>query len=116
MILKIAQYDDGPQIMRWKYIDNIAEVSTFNVFLKKAIVEDDGPEVLKFFATRDGDDEWKPDLTFIPRIVEETVLSGSTDARRVSAVMTTSREGNGRLIAFHEAYLMNDEGKTIERL
>lgn len=117
MILKIAQYD-GSQRAHWKFIDDIGEVSTLSVFLRMARDGDgeEAAEVLRFFSKADGVDLWFPDIVFLPDSVEKLVLSGRETSQRISAVLVITRGKVGQLIAFHEAYLMNDEGKTIERL
>jgi len=115
MILKIAVYGESDKT-QWRYIDNVAEVSTFDVFLRKVEREDGQTEVLGFFSTKDGDDAWRPDMVFLPDALEKSVLGEKPASHRVSAFLMTSRERVGHLVAFREAYLMNDDGKTIERL
>lgn len=114
MILKIATYGEDRKA-QWRFIDDVGEVATMSVFLRKAKREDGKADVLRFFVAEDCENKWNPDMIFLPPSVEKAVFE-SGSVTRVSALLMMSRAKVGSLIAFHEAYLMNDEGKTIERL
>ena len=115
MILKIARYGHGKQ-KRWEFIDGIREASTFPIYLRKILREDGKTEVLRCFYDESGDEQVRMDSFSVPSPVEESVLSGEKPFCYLSGALITSRDQAGRIVVFHEGYLLNDEGKTIERL
>ena len=58
----------------------------------------------------------EPDNVFLPRWLDEKVLEQKTPRVKVSMAYLSFKNGTHRSVAFREAYLLNDEGKTIERL
>lgn len=126
MILKFARYGAEKQIRgvgRWQFIDCIEDVSTFPVFIRRVErqpVEGDKGDpcahVLKCFLDEAGTATCEPDLYSVPRPAEERVLSGDKESLRVTGVLIMSREKVGRTVVLYAGYLLNDEGKTIERL
>lgn len=125
MILKIARYgeDSCRHNARWQFIGDVAELSTQPVWLRAVKQEQNGDDgekrettVLRCFMREDGGEEYGPDVYSVPHNVGERVLKGEVKAFRLAGLFLMLRNGSGKTVVCLEAYLMNDDGKTIEGL
>lgn len=113
MIVKILDVDAN----RWVWIDQVARCTAHKAFLR---CYPDDKEFVGLFSSEDRTqgDVLRVDDSYIPHDVVDEVRSGKVDTAIVSVMYLTMRGTNEvRVFSYHsQVYLMNDEGKTIERL
>jgi len=108
----------------WKHIDNIAETMPEPVYLRMVVLDDDDERkegsdkpVLRCARTKDGEAYYR-DVSWysVPDHIEKLVRDGDSSFCALGGLTLKLTNGHRKFVVFQEAFLMNDEGKTIDRL
>jgi len=114
MILKINAVNQG-----WVFYDEISKIRVFSAEWKEQPPEEEGQPTPIDFTRGGGEERYQPDHIWVDFQGSVSMEEGKPVSPKhgycsiASCVLTN---GNHKYIAFSTAYLLSNDGKTIEKL